>query len=58
MVAYNWLYVFLHANVAYFEITFLKLFTEYDSEITAESNQKIVKYLEANLNLKYETFWS
>lgn len=58
MVAYNWLYVFLHANVAYFEITFLKLFTECDSEITSESKQKTVKYLEVTLNLKDDTFRS
>ena len=33
-----------------------KLFKEYDLEITAESNQKIVNYLDVTLNLKDGTF--
>ena len=34
----------------------LGLFKEYDLEITAESNQKIVNYLDVTLNLKDGTF--
>ena len=33
-----------------------RIFKEYDLEITAESNQKIVYYLDVNLNLKDGTF--
>ena len=33
-----------------------RLFTEYDLEITAESNQIIVNYLDVTLNLKDDTF--
>ena len=33
-----------------------RLFKEYDLEITAESNQQIVNYLDITLNLKDETF--
>ena len=33
-----------------------RLFTEYDLEITAESNQNIVNYLDVTLNLKDGTF--
>ena len=33
-----------------------RLFKEYDLEMTAESNQKIVSYLDVTLNLKDGTF--
>ena len=46
----------MHAFVAYFEFIFQRLFEVCDSEITAESNQKAVKYLEVILNLKDDLF--
>ena len=36
--------------------TLQRLFKEYDLEIIAESNQKIVNYLNVTLNLKNGTF--